>query len=444
MLTKKGEFNNLIKKIMKIIKLLFFILFISNVQAQCWSKISAGEYYSVGIKNDGTLWAWGRPIGGNNLSGTMPITQIGTDNNWQKISAGNNHVLAIKNNGTLWSWGSNSSGQLGDNTTITKYSPIQIGTSNNWLEISAGGFHSIGIKNDGTLWFWGNKEDGTNIDFLTPTQTGIDTDWIKVSAGEYDSFALKNNGTLWFLGNQNPFQQLGNLSNWIDFSSGGNYRYGIRNDGTLWQLNITSTTGPNLETQVWGYTQIGSDNNWQSVSAGTNYLILKKANNTIWAKGTNTYGQLGTGNNVNVNVLPIQIGTSGNWSLLSTGRFHTLMLNNSGNVFATGYNGSGALGDGTLIDKNVPTLLNCPTLSVEQFETNLFTIYPNPSNNIINLKNNTNAIIENIKINDLTGKIVFSSKNNLSEISIQNFETGIYILSIKSENKIYNYKLVKN
>ena len=27
---------------------------------------------------------------------------------WQSISAGNNHILAVKNDGTLWAWGRNN------------------------------------------------------------------------------------------------------------------------------------------------------------------------------------------------------------------------------------------------------------------------------------------------------------------------------------------------
>lgn len=63
---------------------------------------------------------------------------------------------------------------------------------------------------------------------------------------------------------------------------------------------------------------------------------------------------------------------------------------------------------------------------------------------VLFLKNNLNDDIQNIYIIDLTGKIVLNLKSNLSQINVQNLEKGIYILSIKSENKIYNYKIVKN
>ena len=45
----------------------------------------------------------------------------------------------------LFAWGFNSSGQLGQNTTTNRSSPVQIpGTS--WSSISGGSYHSLAIK----------------------------------------------------------------------------------------------------------------------------------------------------------------------------------------------------------------------------------------------------------------------------------------------------------
>ncbi len=43
------------------------------------------------------------------------------------IAAGDFHTLALKDDGTLWAWGRNNYGQLGDGTIIEKLSPVQIG-----------------------------------------------------------------------------------------------------------------------------------------------------------------------------------------------------------------------------------------------------------------------------------------------------------------------------
>ena len=92
--------------------------------------IATGEYHSLSLKSDGTLWSWGRNSEGQLGDGTVtqrnsPL-QIGAGNNWTSVSAGAYHTMALKSDGSLWAWGSNSANQLGDGTSDNKYSPIQI------------------------------------------------------------------------------------------------------------------------------------------------------------------------------------------------------------------------------------------------------------------------------------------------------------------------------
>ena len=57
------------------------------------------------------------------------------------------HTLGVKNDGTLWAWGTNTNGQVGDGTTITRLSPVQITTATNWTtNITAGYNFSLAIK----------------------------------------------------------------------------------------------------------------------------------------------------------------------------------------------------------------------------------------------------------------------------------------------------------
>ncbi|MEJ5184027.1 MAG: hypothetical protein WHT81_02780 [Rectinemataceae bacterium] len=46
--------------------------------------------------------------------------------NVQAIAAGGYHTMILKTDGTLWATGSNGVGQLGDGTTINRFSPVQI------------------------------------------------------------------------------------------------------------------------------------------------------------------------------------------------------------------------------------------------------------------------------------------------------------------------------
>jgi alpha-tubulin suppressor-like RCC1 family protein len=82
------------------------------------------------------------------------------ENKWVSTAAGKSHSLGIKSDGTLWAWGGNIYGQLGDSTTTERHSPVQIDKDNKWTSISAGYFNTLALKSDGTLWTWGGNEAG--------------------------------------------------------------------------------------------------------------------------------------------------------------------------------------------------------------------------------------------------------------------------------------------
>ena len=108
--------------------------------------------------------------GGGNGNGENPAL-------FQQVSAGGNHTVGIRPDGSLWAWGYNMHGQLGDGTTINKHTPTRIGTDT-WTSVFAGSAHTVGIRTDGSLWAWGSNYegqlgDGTTTNRLIPTQIFI-------------------------------------------------------------------------------------------------------------------------------------------------------------------------------------------------------------------------------------------------------------------------------
>ncbi|MCW3101788.1 MAG: repeat-containing protein [Bacteroidetes bacterium] len=97
------------------------------------------------------------------------------------LRAGEFHSLALKTDGTVWSWGKNASGQLGDGTATSRTSPVQVSGISGINTIACGTEHSLALKNDGTLWGWGANgssqlSDGTIVDKTTAVQaTGLST-----------------------------------------------------------------------------------------------------------------------------------------------------------------------------------------------------------------------------------------------------------------------------
>lgn len=42
------------------------------------------------------------------------------------VASGNNFTMALREDGTVWAWGLNSSGQLGDGTKVTRSYPVRV------------------------------------------------------------------------------------------------------------------------------------------------------------------------------------------------------------------------------------------------------------------------------------------------------------------------------
>lgn len=82
-------------------------------------------------------------------------------------------------------------------------------------------------------------------------------------------------------------------------------------------------------------------------------------------------------------------------------------------------------------------------LSVETFDSTGFSYYPNPTNNVLNIKYKQN--INKVTINSLLGKAVLTKEVNAKSaaLDLSSLNTGIYIVTVNSGNTTTNFKVVK-
>ena len=304
-----------------------------------WSRVSGGGQGTiVGLKTDGTLWAWGLnthgALGTNDLINRSSPTQVGSDTTWSWVHSDSQAVVGIKSDGTMWTWGYNAYGSLGLNGFTTsataRSSPTQVGSLTTWSRAWIGQ-GLMAIKTDGTAWVCGAYAvNGASVGTSSPVQLGALTTWnnAQVSMG-YSVHVIKSDGTLWGwsqgygdLGNNtstgasSPIQ-IGSNTNWSFITSGsqGQSHLAIRTDGTLWGWGYNGNAELALDPAV-SYrsspTQVGALTNWSKAVSGG---IGIKTDGTLWTWGSNYYGELGqnTGQSANVSS-PVQVGALTYWS----------------------------------------------------------------------------------------------------------------------------------
>jgi alpha-tubulin suppressor-like RCC1 family protein len=229
-------------------------------------KISACNHSTLALSSDGTVWAWGYngdgQLGdGSTLDSTTPA-QVAGLTNVTFIHADRNHSAAVKDDGSAWAWGRNNQWQLGDGTTTNRLTPVQIagpggvGYLTNIIAIGS----RIALKNDGTVWTWGMNLDGelgdnTTVEKSTPVQAlgkngvGYLTGVIAISG---QCQALKADGSVWGWGynldgrigdntttsRRTPVQVAGYLGSGyltnITQISAGTHALALSTNGTIW------------------------------------------------------------------------------------------------------------------------------------------------------------------------------------------------------------------
>jgi alpha-tubulin suppressor-like RCC1 family protein len=345
--------------------------------------------HAQGIKNDGTLWSWGR-LGAYERT---PFPEYSGTGSWKQITSGDNHALGIKTDGTLWGW--HRDGFSVEELSVWRFNsliPITPSVnSSGWADtpttnpedlytIAAGTF-TAAIKTDGTLWTWGSSAvagasgSGSLRNSITPITTFVGgNNWKQVSAGSDTAAAIKTDGTLWIwgsgtagkLGNAGttgrvtPITTFAGGNNWRQVSTGHFHTAAIKTDGTLWtwgdggfgELGI----GLSSVSRSTPVTTFAGGNNWRQVSCGTNnispHTAAVKTDGTLWTWGYNTGGKLGqllAGFGVNVPRTTFVGGN--NWRQVSCGFNQTAAIKTDGTLWMWG---NSALGMGGLTQISTP------------------------------------------------------------------------------------------
>jgi hypothetical protein len=84
-------------------------------------------------------------------------------------------------------------------------------------------------------------------------------------------------------------------------------------------------------------------------------------------------------------------------------------------------------------------------LGVNDYLASKFSVYPNPTNNVVNFSNEANAVVSTVEMADLNGRVVKSATFNATEgeVSVSDLATGVYMMTITTDQGVAVKKIVK-
>lgn len=247
-----------------------------------------------------------------------------------QISAGGDHVCALTTAGGVKCWGYNAMGQLGNGTLTNSSVPVDVtGLTSGVTAISSGYNHSCALLSTGGLKCWGNNAfghlgDGTLTQRTTPVDvSGMTAGVAKVAAGTNFTCAVT--------------------------TAGAAKCWGI---GTSGQLGNGGSANSSVAVQVSGLTS-----GIAQVTGGSSHACALSTAGAVKCWGLNTSGQLGDGTTtarlVPTAVPLFSVGGAASISAQGGGN-HTCAVTTTGGAKCWGNNGSGQVGNNTLVNAVSP------------------------------------------------------------------------------------------
>ncbi len=331
--------------------------------------VAAGDYNSLFVTTDGTLWDIGprSSVGTGSAGMQNPRSPVAVTSGVVGLSSSTNHVAFIKTDASLWMFGQNNRGQLADGTTVGRALPLRSFTD--VLAAVAAGANTAWLRSDRGLMISGANNvgqfgNGTTVDGTAPVRV----------AGGVATFAISGIHTLWVTesgilmgtgGNEDG--QLGD-GTWINRSSaieiardvvavaaGTTHTVFLKRDRSVW------TMGWNRDGQLGDGTtaefrnvprQVGTD--VAQIAAGHRQTMWIKTDGTLWGMGNNDFGQLGDGGVGPAAARRTPVRVDSDVARVSPGAWHTLYVKKDGSIWGMGWNETSQLADGTTINRSRP------------------------------------------------------------------------------------------
>ncbi|MFI8631293.1 RCC1 domain-containing protein [Microbacterium sp. NPDC077663] len=265
------------------------------------SAVAAGDYFTVVVADDGSVFSWGSNGAGqlgNGKTGSAPYpVLVGAQHfGGQKVaalSAGSDHTVAVTTDGSVYAWGSNGSGQLGIGAAPRSHTPAQVGRERfggqGVKTIVAGDYHTAAIATDGSVYTWGWNGSGQLGDGTLNTSSTP----VHLSSEQFGGRAITSIAA--------GFAQTAAVA-----EDGSVYDWGFNSRGQLGNGTTVRSLAPvHLESNSFGAQKI------RAVTAKDQHTLAIADDGTLYAWGNNENGQLGNQSTSTINSAPIHVTISG-------------------------------------------------------------------------------------------------------------------------------------
>jgi len=188
-------------------------------------SIQAGDKHTCALASTGQAYCWGYggdgAIGNNNLLGPSTPTAVSqpVGVTFTSVATEYNHSCGLTSGGQAYCWGLNSSGQLGDNSTTKRLTPVAVSQGVvTFASLAPGSVNTCGLTSAGQAYCWGNNSYGqlgnaSNTSSLTPVAVSqpVGVTFSSVRAGSSHNCGLDGVGQTWCWG-RNQYGQMGDNS----------------------------------------------------------------------------------------------------------------------------------------------------------------------------------------------------------------------------------------
>lgn len=318
--------------------------------------ISPSNYGAVTRNADGSVWGiGGYPGNPSSFLSNTPVLHRDANGfvvtGYASVQAGLQHVVALKSDGTVAAFGAGQYGMLGNGATGGIYSaPVAVTMADGTpltgaAAIGAGYNTSFAVMADGSVKAWGlanylgagalTANAGHPVPVIVADGSPL-TGVVALTTGNAakHTLALRSDGSLWVWGYKDC------EFNVVKCLSGDGVTVNSRFAVPVLKADRSPMTNP------------------RSMATGTDHTAVVQSDGTVLSWGMNSAGQIGDNTTIERDLATTMLNASGgvfdNVVQVAAGAQFTVLLRADGTVWAVGNNASGAIGDGTNLNRKTP------------------------------------------------------------------------------------------